>query len=164
MGLLIRECAPRDAESIGRLALEFQSYLRALGDVTDFHWGANEYLRDGFGAHRGFEGFVAELDARVIGYALYHAGYDSAVGEHFIYLIDLYVTSSARRSGAGERLLRRVADEARSRGAASVVWSVAKSNHSAIGFYEAMGAAYLTHLDDQRFMQVSVTAPKPVAG
>jgi ribosomal protein S18 acetylase RimI-like enzyme len=163
MALSIRECAPRDADAIGRLAHEFQSFLRTLGDSTAFRWGANEYRRDGFGAERAFEGFVAELDSRLVGFALYHPGYDSAKGERFIYLIDLYVTSSARRSGVGEKLMRRLADEARSRGAESVVWSVAKSNDPAIRFYEAMGAEHLKHLDEQRFMQLTVTAPTPAA-
>ncbi len=153
MNLSIRQSTANDAEAIGRLAAEFQSYLRSLGDRTEFDWGAAKYLRDGFRADRAFEGIVAEIDSRVVGYALYHFGYDTDHGQRFIFMIDLYVTQSLRRAGIGERLMGRLAEIGQSRGAECIVWSVAKSNVPATQFYEKMGATYL---DEQRFMQMSI--------
>lgn len=153
MNLSIRQSTANDAEAIGCLAAEFQSYLRSLGDKTEFDWGASKYLRDGFGADRAFEGIVAEVDSRVIGYALYHFGYDTDHGQRFVFMIDLYVTQSLRRSGIGEELMGRIAEVGQSRGAECIVWSVAKSNVVATRFYEKLGATYL---DEQRFMQLSI--------
>lgn len=158
MNVSIRQSTAEDAEAIGRLAAEFQSYLRGLGDKTEFDWGASKYLRDGFGENRAFEGLVAEVDSRVVGYTLYHFGYDTDHGQRFVFMIDLYVTQSLRRTGIGEQLMRRIAEVGRSRGAECIVWSVAKSNVSATRFYEKLGAEYL---DDQSFMEISIP-PKPV--
>ena len=48
MALIIRPALASDAQSIGNLARQFASYLRELGDLTDFKLTANAYLRDGF--------------------------------------------------------------------------------------------------------------------
>ena len=77
MALIIRPTLASDAQSIGNLARQFASYLRELGDLTDFKLTANAYLRDGFGTTPAFAGLVAEDQGKVIGYLLYHFGYDS---------------------------------------------------------------------------------------
>jgi ribosomal protein S18 acetylase RimI-like enzyme len=146
MSLTIRQAGADDAESIGRLAAEFHSYLRALGDETEFDWGAAKYTRDGFGEHPAFEGLVAEVDADVAGYALYHFGYDTDRGQRLVHLIDLYVSPSFRRAGIGERLMRRLSEIGRSQGAEYMLWSVLKANALAIGFYEKQGARHIEHV------------------
>jgi hypothetical protein len=40
MGITIRKATAADASAIGELVKEFQSYLRALGDPTDFAFDA----------------------------------------------------------------------------------------------------------------------------
>ena len=147
MSLTIRQSRADDAESIGMLAAEFHSYLRAIGDETEFDWGAAKYARDGFGERPAFEGLVAEVDARVAGYALYHFGYDTDRGQRLVHLIDLYVSPSFRRSGIGEGLMRRLSEIGRSHGAEYMLWSVLKTNALAIGFYERQGAQRVEHVE-----------------
>src|SRR5512132_1185872 len=106
MTIEIRQCTADDAEAIASLATEFQSYLHELGDETDFDWGAAKYLADGFGETPAFEGLVAEVDSRVVGYALYHFGYDTDRGQRLIYLIDLFVSQLCRRAGIGDKLMQ----------------------------------------------------------
>ncbi|MCI0387158.1 MAG: hypothetical protein MOB07_00070 [Acidobacteria bacterium] len=77
MTLNIRAASADDAEAVGRLAQQFADYLRSLGDTTDFKLNAQTYLRDGFGANPAFSGLVAELDGNIVGYLLYHSGYDT---------------------------------------------------------------------------------------
>jgi len=60
VALIIRPALASDAQSIGNLARQFASYLRELGDLTDFKLTANAYLRDGFGTTPAFAGLVAE--------------------------------------------------------------------------------------------------------
>jgi ribosomal protein S18 acetylase RimI-like enzyme len=149
MEVAIRQSVAHDAESIGALAAEFHSYLRALGDEANFDWDAEKYLRDGFGEHSAFEGLVAEVDSRVVGYALYHFSYDTDRGQRLIYLIDLYISQSFRRAGIGEKLMQRISETGRLRGAEYIIWSVLKGNALAINFYEKLGAKYV---DDVHFM------------
>ena len=73
------------------LAREFQDYLRALGDCTEFVFTADTYLRDGFGSHPAFSGLVAELGGKVIGYLLYNFGYDTDRAMRLMWVIDLFV-------------------------------------------------------------------------
>ena len=146
MTIEIRQSTADDAEAIGSLAAEFQSYLHELGDETDFDWGAAKYLADGFGETPAFEGLVAEVDSRVVGYALYHFGYDTDRGERLVYLIDLFVSQPFRRAGVGDKLMQCLSDVARSRRAEYIVWSVLKGNSLATRFYERLGARHANGL------------------
>jgi ribosomal protein S18 acetylase RimI-like enzyme len=147
MTVTIRQSSANDAESIGTLAAEFQSYLRAQGSQTDFAWGARQYLRDGFGEDPAFEGLVAEVDARLVAYALYHFGYDTDRGQRIVYLIDLFVSGSSRRHGIGEMLMRRLSDIGRHGGAELIAWSVLKQNSAAVSFYRKLGAKSVEEVD-----------------
>ena len=138
--MIIRPATASDADAIGALASEFQAYLRDLGDRTDFSWGAKEFLRDGFGEPAAFAGVVAEVDGQVVGYALYHDGYETDRGRRLVHLIDLYVQAASRRQGVGRALMQRIADLGRERGADVVFWSVYTPNALASAFYERLGA------------------------
>jgi ribosomal protein S18 acetylase RimI-like enzyme len=142
MNLTIRPAAKADADAIGALAAQFQAFLRDLGDRTDFAWGATEFLRDGFGERAAFAGVVAEVGGHVVGYALYHDGYETDRGRRLVHLIDLYVQEGARRQGVGRALMQRIAELGRKRGAGIVFWSVYKPNALASAFYERLGARY----------------------
>ena len=106
--MTIRAATDADAQAIGRLEQEFQACLRALGDQTAFAFTAETYLRDGFGPNPAFAGLVAELAGKVVGYLLYHLGYDTDRALRLMYVIDLYVREAKRRCGAGEALMRAV--------------------------------------------------------
>jgi len=62
MALTVREALATDAPAVDRLAKQFASYLRNLGDQTDFKLTAEAYRRDGFGLRPAFKGLVAEDD------------------------------------------------------------------------------------------------------
>lgn len=142
--ILIRRALAADAEAIGKLARQFADYLRALGDTTEFKLDAETCLRDGFGDNPAFEGLVAEDGGRVIGYLLYHMGYDSDKAQRTLYVADLYVGSASRRCGAGKALMEKAASIARERGAGEMIWSVFNSNMLAASFYEKLGAQRIT--------------------
>jgi hypothetical protein len=92
----IRPAMKSDAHAIGILARQFADYLRELGDTTEFKLTAEAYLRDGFGSMPAFAGIVAE-EGSVIGYLLYHFGYDSDVATRTFHVADLYVERNARK-------------------------------------------------------------------
>ncbi len=158
MPTTIRPATASDAESIGRLVAEFQGYLRSLGDRTEFDFGAVAYLRDGFGSDPAFAGFVAESDRTVIGYALYHFGYDTDRGRRIMHLVDLYVQDAWRQKGIGKQLMQCLAEVGRAREVEFIVWSLFKPNALARRFYEQLGATYLTTLD---FMALDIRDRRP---
>src|SRR5207245_3960086 len=108
--------------------------------------GGGGWLRDGFGDDPAFKGVVGEASHTIVGYALYHDGYETDRGRRIVHLIDLYVQEAWRQRGIGKALVRRVADLGRGRGAQAMLWSVYKPNELAARFYERLGARYITGL------------------
>jgi ribosomal protein S18 acetylase RimI-like enzyme len=146
MGLTVRSTLATDAPAVGSLAKQFASYLHTLGDQTDYKLTAEAYLRDGFGLRPAFKGLVAEEDDKVIGYLLYHFGYDSDGAFSNLHIVDLYVDSKARKKGVGKALMTAAAGIARQAGAKEIIWSVYHLNDLATKFYERLGAQRITEV------------------
>jgi ribosomal protein S18 acetylase RimI-like enzyme len=139
-GTTIRAAVASDAEAVVTLASEFHEYLRSLGDTFPFRFTADDYRRDGFGDRRAFEGLVAEARGQVIGYLLFHDGYDTDDARRLLHVVDLYVRPDHRRGGVGKSLMVAAGLAAASRGATDLVWTVFPANADAAAFYERLGA------------------------
>jgi len=146
MTITIRPATAYDAVEIGQLAEQFAVHLRSLGDPTDFKFDADTYLRDGFGPNPAFAGLVAEADGWVVGYLLYHFGYDTDRAIRLMYVVDLYVREDARRQGVGTALMREAARICQEAGGRTLVWAVYAPNKLAARFYERLGAHYIEDL------------------
>jgi ribosomal protein S18 acetylase RimI-like enzyme len=155
VAFIIRPALASDANSIGGLARQFADYLRELGDQTEFRLTAETYLRDGFGAAPAFAGLAAENEGNVIGYLLYHFGYDSDRATRNFHIVDLYVARTVRRRGVGKSLMVQAASIARQAGAEEMIWSVYHSNALATTFYEKLGAQRIA---DVFFMKLQAEA------
>jgi diamine N-acetyltransferase len=155
MTLIIRPARASDAPAIGHLAQQFAGYLCSLGDPSDFNLTAETYLRDGFGAQPAFRGIVAEDNGNVVGYLLYHFGYDSDAAARNLHIADLYVDSGSRKQGIGQALMNKVAGIAREAGATELIWSVYRTNQIATDFYEKLGARRIV---DVFFMKLRADA------
>jgi GNAT superfamily N-acetyltransferase len=79
-------------------------------------------------------------DDTPIGFALYFFNFSTWLGQHGIYLEDLYVTPSSRGRGAGKLLLQHLAGIAVAEDCGRFEWSVLNWNKPAIDFYESVGA------------------------
>jgi GNAT superfamily N-acetyltransferase len=97
-------------------------------------------VRDGFGDRKRFDGFLAELDGRPVGYAIVFETYSSFLAKPTLYLEDVFVLPEARGRGVGRAFFRMLAAEALARGCGRMEWVVLDWNELAIGFYEALGA------------------------
>jgi len=146
MPIRARPACADDAHEIGKLARQFAEYLRDLGAQTEFKLNADTYLRDGFGNQPAFSGIVAENGDRVIGYLLYHFGYDSDAAARNLHIVDLYVEPEARNKGAGTALMEAVAGIAVQVGAQELIWSVYNLNSLAASFYKRLGAQRITEV------------------
>ena len=96
-----------------------------------------------FGRERAAEALVAEVEARVVAYAIWFKTFSTFLARPGIYLEDLYVRPAFRRQGLGKGLLRELALIAVGRGYGRVEGSVLKWNAPAIEFYRALGAVPL---------------------
>lgn len=146
-GIHIRPATAADAQIIGRLAQQFADYLRGLGDTTDFQFDAGTYLRDGFGPNPAFAGIVADANSEVVGYLLYHFGYEVDRALRLLHVIDLYVRPEARSRGVGRTLMDEAARLCREAGGSELFWSVYRPNTLAAQFYERLGARLVKDLD-----------------
>jgi len=146
MTITIRPATAYDAVEIGQLAEQFAAYLRSLGDPTDFKFDADTYLRDGFGPNPAFAGLVAEADDQVVGYLLYHFGYDTDQAIRIMHVVDLYVREDRRSQGVGTALMREAARVCQATGGRALLWTVYAPNKLAARFYERLGADYIEDL------------------
>ena len=94
--------------------------------------------RDGFGAHRRFEVLIAEIDRKPIGFALFFPNYSTWEGKPVLYIEDIFVEESARKTGIGRQLIAAVAKVAESRGCGRIDLAVLDWN-PARGFYHRLG-------------------------
>ncbi len=142
MKFIIRPAKPEDAESIGQLSKEFIEYLRSIGDDAEQKFGAKIYLRDGFGSNPAFSGIVGEQGSEVIGYLLYHFGYDVDYATRTLHVVDLYVSENRRGQGIGRALMEQASEICRASGGTQLFWAVYEPNKTAIRFYERLGARF----------------------
>ena len=107
--------------------------------------------RDGFCSNPLFNTFVAEVNGKIIGMALFYYRYSTWKGRT-IHLEDLIVTESMRGTGAGSLLYKEVFKFAKQQGVRRVEWAVLDWNTPAINFYKKTGATVFT---DWRVAQMS---------
>jgi GNAT superfamily N-acetyltransferase len=153
MEFSIRSAAREDAAALIELSEEFSDYLRRQGSPAESSFDAEPYLRDGFGPDPAFFGLVADTGTELLGYLLYHGGYELDDAARILYVIDLYVRKDARRQGVGRALMHEAASVCRKLGGSQLYWSAYKTNPLALRFYEGLGAK---HIEDQRFMYLDI--------
>jgi ribosomal protein S18 acetylase RimI-like enzyme len=153
MRFSIRQAIREDAKSVDGLAREFSSYLQSIGIPAESSFNTESYLRDGFGPNPAFSGLVADTGTELLGYLLYHLGYEVEDAARILYVIDLYVRHDSRRQGVGQALMEEAVNVCRELGGSQVCWSVYESNALAFRFYEGLGASYI---NDERLMNLDV--------
>ena len=144
MAVTVRRAGEDDADTIARFALALFAQHRAydpgrfaeLGNLA----GAARYYAGRAAADEAAV-LVAEAGDELIGFAyLEYERLDYAnLLENAVWLHDLYVDESARRSGAGKLLLQAAADFGKRVGAGKVVLSVAAKNALAKEFFLRAG-------------------------
>jgi GNAT superfamily N-acetyltransferase len=126
---------------------EFLALVDALADYERLPRPTAEararLARDGFGDPSRFRPFVAELEGRIVAYAIVLETYSSFLALPTLYLEDLFVAPDARNRGVARAIFRFLAAEALRSGCGRMEWMVLDWNELAIGFYEGLGARRL---------------------
>jgi len=146
----VREDCPRLLELIRELA----EYERAPQEVTVT---LEHFVESGFGAQPVWWAFVAVVDGRVEGFALWYVRYSTWKGQR-LYLEDLIVTQAMRGRGLGKLLFDRLILEMREQHYSGMVWQVLDWNEPAINFYKKYQAKF-----DAGWINCSVDVELPLA-
>ncbi|MBN4053341.1 GNAT family N-acetyltransferase [Haliea sp. AH-315-K21] len=133
----IRMASSKDADIIFALIKELAIYEKAEYEVVTTAAEISDSL---FGENSKTSALIAEIDNKVVAYAVYFYNYSTWLGKNGIYLEDLYVTPEYRKQGVGKSLLKKIATIAVEEKCGRVEWSVLDWNTPAIEFYEALGA------------------------
>lgn len=149
-GCVVRPASASDAGAVAALYAEFADYLRSLDGGDEYYFDERAFLRDGFGPDPAFHGIVAEVDAEIAGYLLWHKGYDSDLARRILRVADLYVRPALRRAGIGRALMDEATRICREYGGVELVWEVFAPNELARRFYAGIGAR---HVDDLLIMR-----------
>ncbi len=90
-----------------------------------------------------FEALILEIRGRAVGFCTFHTSFSTWRGQPGLFLEDLFVRDSHRKSGLGERLMSRLARIARERDCHRIVWNVPEDDENVHRFYKRLGAREL---------------------
>ena len=132
-------CARReDCARILELVQELADYEKAPQEVTVT---LEHFEESGFGETPVWWAFVAELEGRIEGFALYYIRFSTWKGQR-MYLEDFVVTDKLRGQGIGKQLFDRLIEEAKEKNFNGIVWQVLEWNEPAINFYKKYAASF----------------------
>ncbi|MFB2977741.1 GNAT family N-acetyltransferase [Microseira sp. BLCC-F43] len=146
---LVRPATPTDVPVLFDLIVALAEYEKLSHAVTGSPASLEEHL---FGKRSYAEAILAELEAQVVGFALFFHNYSTFLTKPGIYLEDIFVLPEYRGQGIGKALLGYIAKLAVERGCGRLEWSVLDWNSPAIAFYQRMGASIL---EEWRICRVS---------
>jgi GNAT superfamily N-acetyltransferase len=134
--VIIRAANPSDMAAVHSLITELAIYEKAESEVVN----TIEQLQiDGFGNNKLFDCIVAEVEEKVVGFALFYTSYSTWKGA-CLYLEDFLVTENMRGQGIGKLLFDKVYNIAKSRKVGRFEWQVLDWNEPAINFYKKYNA------------------------
>ena len=144
----IRKGNPEDMEAVLSLIKELAVFENESNAVVIT---AEDLVRDGFGSAPLFHVFVAEVESKIVGIALYYYRYSTWKGKT-IHLEDLVVKENMRGSGIGFALYSEIIKQGKKDKVRRIEWNVLDWNTPAINFYKNSGAKIL---DDWKVAQMS---------
>lgn len=135
MSVVTRLAAVAD---VGRVAPLFDAYRQFYGLPSELAL-CRQYLTERLARDESVVLLAADADGTALGFVQMYPTFSSLRAARVFVLYDLFVDPAARQRGVGRRLMEAAAEEARRRGAVSLVLSTAKTNRSAQRLYESLG-------------------------
>jgi GNAT superfamily N-acetyltransferase len=128
----IREGEANDLPALLELIRELAIYEKAEHEVVNT---LDQMKVDGFGPRPVYGFFIAELDDKVIGMAVWYFRYSTWKGKR-LWLEDIIVSEPYRGIGAGKRLFERVMKKTIEENCTGMMWQVLDWNEPSIEFYK----------------------------
>lgn len=136
--ITLRRARREDCARMLELVKELAIYERAPDEVTVT---PDHFTESGFGRNPVWWAFVAEMEGKIVGFALYYIRFSTWKGQR-MYLEDFIVTDECRGKGIGRLLFDQLIIEAKEKGFNAIVWQVLKWNEPAINFYKKYNATF----------------------
>jgi GNAT superfamily N-acetyltransferase len=151
----VREATGADAAEVLAFVRAKALFDRELGAFTG-ELGTTEELirRHLFGPRPVAFALLAGVPGPAVGFALYYFRYSSFRGRPSVWLDDLYVHPHARRHGAGQRLMSRLAELAVAADCSHIAWVASASNVVGMTFYWRLGATVVHQAGDEVTLQI----------
>ena len=149
MEIKIRRAVKEDCPRLLELVQELATYERAPDEVTVT---LEHFTESGFGEKPVWWAFVAEVERKIEGFALYYVRYSTWKGQA-MYLEDILITNDMRGKGIGKLLFDRLIEEAREKKFNRIIWQVLDWNEPAINFYKKYNASF-----DDKWVNCSIYA------
>lgn len=137
MSLVIRNAESGDEAVILAFIRELAAYEKLDHEVIATETMLRKSL---FGNEPKVFALIAESGGDPCGFALYFFNYSTFLGQHGLYLEDLYVRNNHRGAGIGKALLAQLAQIARENNCGRMEWWVLDWNEPAIDFYKSLDA------------------------
>jgi ribosomal protein S18 acetylase RimI-like enzyme len=133
--LTTRPAEARDLEAVAALFDAYRQFYEMPPDLPL----ARRYLGERFA--RGESTILVAEDARgdIVGFTQLYPAFCSVIADRTYVLYDLFVTPSARGTGAGRALMEAAEAYAREKGAARLELQTAKTNRIGQSLYESCG-------------------------
>jgi len=160
MSLEIRPLRAEDVPTLLELIDRLAEYEKLDGPDAD---ARQRLAQDAMTDPPRFRTFLAEVDGKAVGYAIYFYTYSTFLARPTLYLEDIFVLPEQRGQGAGIGLFRACVNEAVATGCGRMEWQVLTWNTPTIEFYERLGARrmdawYSYRLDDEALARIATTA------
>ena len=137
--MYIRKGEKKDMKSVLELIQELANFENEPDAVEVT---VADLERDGFGDYPLFHTFVAEVNSKIVGIALYYYRYSTWKGKT-IHLEDLIVREDLRGAGVGFELYSKIIEQGKIDKVRRIEWTVLDWNTPAIEFYKKSGAKVL---------------------
>ena len=132
----IRPARPEDCGTILELIRGIAEYEKMSDEVV----ATEETIRHAMFDEHVTRCLLAELDGKVIGYALYFYNYSTFIGTKGLYLEDLFLYPEYRKAGYGKRLIRELFKIAAAENCGRMEWCCLNWNTPSQEFYKSLGA------------------------
>lgn len=133
----IRGAEVEDSSLILRFIKELAVYEKAGSQVE----ATVESIEDSiFSPDSTTHAVICLIDGEPAGFAVYFFNYSTWLGKNGLYLEDLYISPTYRKTGAGKAILKHLAQTAVSKGCGRFEWAVLDWNEPALEFYRSIGA------------------------
>ncbi|VAV84545.1 N-acetyltransferase [hydrothermal vent metagenome] len=153
MELKLRKAVKSDMYSVLELIKELAIFENEPEAVSI---SEQTLIDDGFGEKPAFKVFVAELENKIVGMALFYERYSTWKGKS-IHLEDLIVQNNHRGKGIGLSLYTKVLKYAHVNQFKRVAWEVLDWNKVAIDFYKSTGAKVFDLWRVAQIDEISIT-------
>ncbi|MFN7239837.1 MAG: GNAT family N-acetyltransferase [Chitinophagales bacterium] len=134
----IRVASANDCSEILKLIKELAGFEKQPDAVI---LSEEELVKSAFSENPWVFVYVAEIENKVVGMALYYYGFSTWKGRS-LHLEDLIVNEKYRKLGIGKALMNQVIQVAKSENVERMSWEVLDWNEPAIKFYESLGTEF----------------------